>query len=218
MPSSRTLSVIVIAVGLAALVAGVVIDASGHAKRMAGSNLVNQMVIPVATLPPGGRLCEPWTVPADTASLRVRIFTSAQTAPALTAEALSGGRTVSSGTLPAGPRHDYVNVPLARVPRTLPTAQACLTNRGPGTVSLGGAPAPGYQSPTVGGKTQKGLVRIEFMRPGSESWWHLLPTLTHRFGLAKSHWLRSWTLPFAGLLVVLAAGLAVRTLLREETG
>src|SRR5690242_18163835 len=89
MPSSRTLSVIVIAIGLAALLAGVVIDASGHAKRMAGSNLVNQMVVPVATLPPGGRLCEPWTVPADTAALRVRVFTSSPTLPALTAEVLS---------------------------------------------------------------------------------------------------------------------------------
>jgi hypothetical protein len=228
MPSSRKLSLIAIAVGLAALLVGIAIDASGRAERMAGSNLVNQTVgvrdgglvrdvVPVATLPPGGRLCEPWTVPADTAALRYRVFTSSPTLPALTAEVVAGGRTVSSGTLAAGPRRDTVNVPLARIPRTLPLAQACVTNRGPGTVSLGGDTAPGYQAPTVGGKPQKGLVRIEFMRPGEESWWALLPTLTHRFGLGKSHWLGGWTLPFAALLVVAAAALAVRTLLREES-
>jgi len=217
MPSSRKLSVIVIAVGLAALVIGIAIDASGRAQRMAGSNLVNLQPLQVATLPPGGRLCQPWTVPADTAALRYRVYTSEPTLPALTAEIVSGGRVVSSGTLAAGPRRDEVNVPLARISRTLPVAQVCVTNRGPGTVSFGGAPTPGYQAATVGGKPQKGLVRIEFVRPGEESWWALLPTLTHRFGLGKSHWLGGWTLPFAALLVVAAAALAVRTLLREES-
>jgi hypothetical protein len=228
MLSSRKLSVIVVAVGLAALLVGIAIDASGRAERMAGSNLVNQALEvrngglvrdlrPVATLPPGGRLCEPWTVPADTAALRYRVFTSSGAAPALTAEVVAGGRTVSSGTLAAGSRHANVNVPVARIGRTLPVAQACVTNRGPGTVSLGGDNAPASQAPTVGGKPQKGLVRIEFMRPGRESWWGLLPTLSHRVGLARSHWLRGWTLPFAAVLVVLAVGLAVRTLLREES-
>ena len=228
MPSTRKLSLIVVAVGLAALLVGVAVDASGRAKRMAGSNMVGQAivvrngqlvrdVVRVATLPPGGRLCQVWTVPKDTAAVRVRIFTGAQTAPALTGEIVSGGRTVSSGTLPAGPRHDRVDIPLTRVRRTLPNAQACVANRGPGTVSLGGAPAPRSQAPLVGGKPQEGLVRFEFMRPGGESWWHLLPTLTHRFGLAKSHWLRGWTLPFTALLMVLAVAVAVRTLLREES-
>lgn len=228
MPFTRKLLVIVVAIGLAALLAGVVIDASGSATRMAGSNMVGQNtvvrggkvvrdVLPVAKLPPGGRLCQPWIVPADTAALRVRIYTSARTTPSLAGEILTRGRTVSTGTLPAGPPHYFLDVPLTRVRRTVLDGQICLTNRGPGTVSLGGAPTPQAQAPRVGGVPQAGLVRFEFMRPGSESWWQLLPTLEHRFGLAKSRWTGSWTFVLTGLLMVLAIGLAVRTLLREDT-
>jgi hypothetical protein len=229
MPFTRKLLVILVAVGVVALLAGVLIDASGSAQRMAGSNQVGQNVtvrngrtvrdaLPVATLPPGGKLCQPWpAVPADTASLRLRTFESAQTRPSLSGEIVAGGRPLYSGTLPAGPRSDYVEVPITRVRRTVAGAQVCFTNHGPGTVSLGGAPALPAQVPKVGGKPQAGLVRFEFMRPGSESWWQLLPTLEHRFGVGKSRWTGSWTFFLAGLLMVLAIGLAVRTLLREDT-
>jgi hypothetical protein len=228
MLSTRKLLVIVVAIGLAALLAGVVVDASGSAQRMAGSNLVGQRIVarnggltrdllPVARLPAGSRVCQPWTVPADTAALRVRVFTDAQTAPALDGAIVSAGRTVAAGTLPAGARSDLVDVPVTRLRRTVADAQICISNRGPGTVTLGGAPAPASQAPRVNGAPQAGLIRVEFMRPGSESWWQLLPTLMHRFGLAKSRWLGSWTFPFAGLLIALAVALALRTLLREES-
>jgi hypothetical protein len=224
----RKLLVIVVAVGLAALLVGVAIDASGSANRMAGSNLIGQAIVfrngglvrdtlPVATLPPGGRLCQAWTVPAGTRSVRVRTFTSARQLPELRAEIVESGRTLYAGALPVGPRRDNADIPVTRVRRSLLQPQICVTSAGPGTVQLGGAPAPGYQAPRVGGKPQKGLVRFEFVRPGSESWWQLLPTLEHRFGLGKSRWTGSWTFFLTGLLMVLAIGLAVRTLLLEET-
>jgi hypothetical protein len=228
MSVTRKLLIAVVAIGLAALLAGVAIDASGSANRMAGSNLIGQIVVvrdgravrdvqPVAKLPPGARLCQAWTVPADTSAVRVRIFTSAPAAPPLAAEIVSGGRTVSSGALPAGPARELATIPITRVRRSLLDAQICIVNRGPSAVSLGGAATPQNQAVRVNGVPQGGLVRFDFLRPGSESWWQLLPTVVHRFGLAKSHWLGAWTFFLTGLLVVLAVGLAVRTLLREET-
>ena len=55
------------------------------------------------------------------------------------------------------------------------------------------------------------------MRPGSESWFSLLPTLAHRFSLAKSDVVRHWAWIAVLMLMALAVGLAARTVLREES-
>jgi hypothetical protein len=55
------------------------------------------------------------------------------------------------------------------------------------------------------------------MRPGSESWLALAPTIVHRFSLGKAGFLRDWEWVAVLVLMALAIALAVGTILREET-
>jgi hypothetical protein len=44
----------------------------------------------------------------------------------------------------------------------------------------------------------------------------LLPTLAHRFSLAKGDLVRRWAAPAALVLMLIAVALAARTIVREE--
>jgi hypothetical protein len=213
MRTARLSLLIVIGVGLAALLVGIVIDASGSARRQSGSNLWGDPLV-VATLQPGQRLCQPALLPGDTDAVRVRASTGNPLR--LDAAVLRRGATLTSGSVaaPAGERH--VQIPLKRVDHTVFSTQVCVVNRGPAQVSLWGFPTPPKLAPTVDGKKQLGAVRFQFTRPGSESWWQLLPTLWHRYGVGKSSWVGSWTMLLTALLTLLGSALVVRTLLREE--
>ncbi len=58
-------------------------------------------------------------------------------------------------------------------------------------------------------------MRFEWMRPGSESWFELLPTIAHRFALGRANLAGSLLLPFVALLLLAAWAVAVRLVLRE---
>jgi hypothetical protein len=145
------------------------------------------------------------------------IGTYGRPGPPLTAQVRAAGGTVAAGTLKAGWTQGLAAVPVSRVRRTLPFATVCVTNRGGVKLAIAGAPTAPAQAPLVAGVRQQGAVRFEYLRPGRESWWDLLPTIFHRFGLGKSHWLGGWTLALAGLLVLIGSAIAVRSLLREES-
>ena len=58
-----------------------------------------------------------------------------------------------------------------------------------------------------------GRVRMEFMRPGEESWWSLAPTVVHRLGIGRGDLIGSWVVipallaPFVCGDVVLGAAI-----------
>jgi len=210
----RILLVTVVVTGLVALLAGILVDASGSAHRQSGSNLVMDRGF-VAVLPPGEGVCQFGFVPADTAGVRVHAVASGPVS--LSTEVDDQARVVATGTVNAAPSGTAL-IPLRQaVRRPLPaTARVCIVNHGQSKVSLGGMPTPAARPTRVGTTPQRGVVRIEFTRPGQESWWQLLPTLVHRFGVAKSHWLGGWSLFLAALLTLVGSVIVVRTLLSEE--
>jgi hypothetical protein len=59
-------------------------------------------------------------------------------------------------------------------------------------------------------------LRIDYMRPGRESWLRLLPTIAYRSTLGKSGLIRHWAWIGALLLMLFATALAARTVLAEE--
>jgi hypothetical protein len=207
---------LVLAVGLLAIaVAGVAILARSEPRR-SGTNLISNsgFVVPLA---PGQQLCEPGELlPGDTGALRLAADSGAYPGPRLRASILAPQGVVSSGELKPGWRSGVIRIPLRRVARTLPSATLCLNNLGSRAVLFGGSvPASGFVIEDAG-KQLGGRLRIEYMRPGSESWLQLLPTLVHRFSLAKSDFVRHWAWIAVLVLMLLAIGLAVRTALREE--
>ena len=75
-------------------------------------------------------------------------------------------------------------------------------------------PDPGYRL-RVASSTLEARLRYDYMRPGRESWFELLPTLVYRSTLGKSDLVRHWAWLAALLLMLAAISLAVATLLRE---
>lgn len=206
---------VVLVLGLLAIAIAGVVALSRSEPRRSGTNLISDVgfVIPLA---PGQQLCEPGELlPGDTGALRLTADSGAYPGPRLRASIIAPQGPVSSGELKPGWRSGAVLIPLERVARTLPSATVCLQNAGSRGVLFGGStPASGFVIEDAG-KPLSGRLRIEYMRPGSESWVALLPTLVHRFSLAKSDIVRHWAWIAVVVLMALAVGLAARTVLRE---
>jgi hypothetical protein len=123
---------------------------------------------------------------------------------------------VSTGALAPGWRTGVVTIPVSRVARTLQGATVCLTNLGQRSIAFAGSVPDADFYVAIAGKPLSGRLRIEYMRPGRESWFSLLPTLAHRFSLAKADLVRHWAWGGVIVLMLFAVALAARTVIREE--
>lgn len=207
---------VVLAVGLLAIaIAGTAILLRREHRR-AGTNLTADAGFAIP-LGPGQQLCEPGELlPGDTGALKLDASTNGLPGPRLSASLSGPSGPVSSGYLKAGWRSGTVSILVSRVPNTVSGATVCLSNLGSRQVAFGGSvPDSGFFI-QLAGKPLSGRLRIEYMRPGRESWLELLPTLAHRFSLAKADLVRHWAAGAALLLMLLALVLATRTMLKDE--
>ena len=60
------------------------------------------------------------------------------------------------------------------------------------------------------------MLRLAYRRPGKESWLALTPAVAHRFAQAKTRIAGPWLFYVLIALAVLAGGIALRTVVREE--
>jgi hypothetical protein len=206
----------VLAAGLLAIVIAAVVVLAQSEPRQAGTNLTADAGFAI-TLGPRQKLCEPEELlPGDTGALRLNASTGGLPGPRLGVDISSPSGPVSSGVLPAGWRSGEVLIPLSRVPQTLPSTTVCVSNLGSRPVAFGGSvPDSGFMI-DVAGKPLSGRLRIEYMRPGSESWFALAPTLVHRFSLAKADLVRHWEWAVVIVLMLFAVALATFTIAKEE--
>ena len=107
---------------------------------------------------------------------------------------------MSRGRLPAGEREGRVVIPIDPIDETVPGARVCIRT------------GPGGRTVLYG---RGGDVRLAWLRPGSESRLAMLPTVAHRFGLAKLNPFGPWLLAVVALVMVLAWFLALRLVVRE---
>ncbi|HEX3909328.1 MAG TPA: hypothetical protein VHW67_01335 [Solirubrobacteraceae bacterium] len=208
---------LVVAIGLPAITIAAIAILAGSAPRRAGTNLTADTGY-VLPLDPGRQLCEPAElVPGDTAALRLNISSGAPQGPRLDLTMSNADGPVGVGGLAAGWRSGVLSIPVSRVRTTKQAVMICLVNRGTTRVAFGGSvPDSGFYV-VIGGKPLSGRMRIEYMRPGSETWFSLLPTLVHRFSLAKADLVRHWAAGAVLVLMLIAIGLAARTIVREES-
>jgi len=175
---------------------------------------------PAVTLQAGQQLCQPGElVPADTAAIRLDAAPApagALRGPALGAELQDLAGSHVGGTLAAGWRRGAVSIPLAPTVRSDAGATVCVRDLGPGPASFGGSVPAGSWVMSIDGRALGGRVRIDYLRPGSESWLSLLPTLAHRLTLAKSRLVRHWAPAAFVLLMLLAVALALYAVLTLE--
>jgi hypothetical protein len=218
-----------LALGLAALLvlALLALEMSGSAPRSAGSDHNNPAVF-AATVPGGGTVCQPIVpLPEDVARAQLLIGTYGHPVPALQLTFSGAAGVVASGTRPAGGAEGTVLIPVHRVSdsgsgSSSVASSFCLHVGGHSTVALGGEGGPiGASSELVNGVAQGGRVSLLYLRAGSESWWQLLPSLDHRFGLGKASVFGDWTLPVLALMLlgiwIAALRLLLRTLRESES-
>ena len=109
-----------------------------------------------------------------------------------------------------------MRINVARIPDTIAAGTVCITNAGPRPVAFGGSVPDGAFVVSIDGHGLGGRLRIEYERPGRESWLALIPTLAHRLSLGRSSLVRHWAALGALVLMLAALGLAGATLLAQE--
>jgi hypothetical protein len=190
----------VLATGLAVLAGLVLVLLLGQGERRAGSNYVPEYG-PITELRGAAQRCEPGElVPGDSGALNLLVGTHGRPTPEIRVTVSAAGRVVSTGRLAAGRHEGRVVVPIEPIRKTLPGAEVCIhTGAGGRTVLYG----------------RGDKVRLAWLRPGSESRIGMLPTIAHRFGLAKLNPFGPWLLAVVALLAALTWFLALRLVLRE---
>jgi hypothetical protein len=208
----------VVAVGLLALVVVAAVVLLQQAPRRSGTNLTGDNGYPIV-LGPGQQLCEPGElVPGDTGALELSATTPTATALPALALVISGptGASLTSGQLAAGAAPGRIRIPVRTVRETTQGMVVCLRNLGNTEVAFGGSVPDQIFQIQLAGKPLYGRLRIDYLRPGSESWLALAPTLAHRFSLGKSGLVRQWAFGAVIVLMLAAIALAARTMISQE--
>lgn len=206
-----------LAVALLGVIGALALDMSGSAPRLSGTNHVDPRGFFVKP-PPGRIVCQPGvTLPADTGAVKLLVGTNGEPLPSIAATLRSAeGRVIARGTRAGGGRHGYVRVPLSPVLAHGGAGTLCFAFGASARVTVAGTgEAENASVATVDGHPEAGKIALYYLRPGSESWWQLLPTLARRFAFGKAAFLGAWALPLLALLL-LATWIATIRLLTKE--
>lgn len=213
MMERRRPAVVALVAATAVLLAAALVVLTRSAPRRSGTNMTTVQSVTLS-LPPGQTLCEPGEiVPADTGGLRVLAQTVSPSG-ALQASVRGAHGTIAAGTLAAGWTSGEVTIPISRVHTTV-AAAVCFRNDGPHPLQFGGSqPDPPF-TVLVNGVQQSGRLRIDYMRPGSESWLELAPTLAYRLSLSRTALTGPWAALAVIVLMLAVALLTAYVLVRE---
>jgi hypothetical protein len=157
--------------------------------------------------------CQPaGTIPEGTTA--IRISASANVGPTTTLNVLSGSRVIAHGKHPAGwGITESVTVPVKRVSSTTPNVRLCTTfGRSLEPIEINGT-VVSATNPS-GQKVREVRLRVEYMRPGSSSWWSLASGVAHRIGLGHAP-SGTWIVFLLLAITIAIAALASRLVLRE---
>ena len=202
---------VVLAVAALALVGGVVLNASGEHRRLVGTNRVVANGYPLRLNARHPAACQDAVIAAGAGALRFGAAGDAGTRPPLDVRLdghVAGRLAASRGVIATIP------IPVAEHARA---ARVCLELPAGGSVGVAGSPTPpGHGASGRDGRaTLAGVMGIQYLTPGRESWWSRLGVLKRSFGWGKATWQGSWTLVLCALLALAALGLAAVTLVRS---
>jgi hypothetical protein len=191
----------VLVAGFVVLLAVLAVTLGHTSPRQAGSNYVPE-VEEAAKHRGSWRHCQDGeTVPKDAARLRLLVGTYGPPTPELRVVVRRpGGAVVTVGALRSGGREGHVDIPVQPVSETQGNRRVCVSVSGAGRTVLYGA---------------GGRLRLDWFREGSESWFKLVPTISHRFGLARANPIGPLLLPAAAVLLLVGWAATARLVLRE---
>jgi hypothetical protein len=178
---------IVLAVGLALTVVAVAVTLSRSPLTLARTNSVRVTAKLARTTETsyaeGCQTSE--TLPRDTAAVRLSLF--AVIGPRVSVRILSGSHLLTSGTQTPGWVGSVATVPLGPLPHAHPHVALCfkLTSID-GPVQVNGQDTPPAQAVVSNGEALAGRIRVEYLRPGSRSWWSRAGSVIQRMGLGHA--------------------------------
>jgi hypothetical protein len=187
-----------------------------RAERVAASNSV-KLQQPVIQINGGSQLCQSILAPRDAASAMFFLAPTTPKGPPMSLTLTAGGRTIATSRIAGGWTGGTPRFPFRTLDRTYTDAEAkiCARNEGRAPIAFSGLPVGAPTSTTVDGKAQKAVVTVQFFRPGTSTWWELLPTIAHRAGVLKGSLAGSWAFWVAAALVLLAGVSALAITLRS---
>jgi len=199
----------------------VIVLSEGDRRRASTNAFIRESGVQVR-LEVGERRCQPQDVGSQAAGARVYAYPFVFESGPLEITVVSRGRVISRGRTPGTFGEGPVEIPLQRlVEEERPGASVCVNNRGVTPVELDGNQTPPRGSfisdLTAGQVDPTDDVRVDFLRPGSESWWSFAPAVAERFGLRKASFFGDWTM-WAVFALVAATWLIALLLLRREAG
>jgi hypothetical protein len=148
------------------------------------------------------------TLPAGASTIRLGV--SVNIGPKVAVAVLSGSQVIAEGTQPAGWTGEVVTVPIEPLPTTVSGASVCIS-LGPTLepVELIGERAR-HPTPEAPGR-----LKIEYLHPGTRSWWSLAAPIARRMGIGRSPsgtWIAFIPLVLMAAALVLASSAILRQL------
>ena len=223
------------AVGLL-LIAGLLVSHLGRSEPRLSDTNEKTIDIPIL-LPPKAGFCLPGQpIPERSAAVAIWISTAGKRGqPVDVSVRARDGSEIARGRSPVGYVDDRVRIPLGLVEQEQFDATVCVRNSGRIRIGvMGGRPGPNEEAPRAGevaqpqartggaalpqvrgAKAHQVIPRIDWLRPGSESWIELAPTIAERLPLFRSSVLGPWTL-WAALGVMVALAFASVLLVARE--
>jgi hypothetical protein len=198
--------------------AALVFELSGSAPRLSGTDHVSLHGF-LAPVPGGRELCQSqMLLPQHTRKLRLLLSTRGRHVPELVARFLSAQGSELAGGRLRGAHKGWVFIPLSPELSSAAAGTLCIRNAGQRRVLLAGEPfTPASGSARVAGAPVAARIDVAYFRPGSESWWQLLPTLSERFGYGKAPLFGDWALAVLALALIGLWVATARLLMRELT-
>jgi hypothetical protein len=206
---------IAVGLGLGLVATLLVVALSDSAPRRSGTNAMVRVAGSLVSVAPGKHLCQPGqVVPKDTAALRVFFrFRPRPPGGPVDITVVHAGRLIAAAHLPGGLRPGSPRVPIARIAHDT-SATLCFANRGTRTIQFAGNLTPEYGGNNPAGAKLPDVVRVDYTRPGRETWWTFAPVVAQRFGLVKPSFVGSWTLYAALAAFALLCGGGIALTLR----
>jgi len=205
---------LVLAAALAAVAIALALTLLQSPMSVSASNKVVGSETLIATTTKGASYCQQHeALPARTTA--IRLWLDATAGPRVRVVVYSAGRAIAIGTRGSDWIGSSVTVPAKPLARTALDTTICVSfPLRDETVLVQGQAAPATVAAHEGRRPLAGRMWIEYLRPGTRSWWSLATEVARRLGLGRAP-TGTWVALAALLLLAGAVVVSSRLLLRE---
>jgi hypothetical protein len=204
---------IALAAGLALTAVAVAIILSHSPEVLTGTNGIAPHLTRLTSVPGGGNACQTnETLAADSSAIRLSLETSA--GPRVAVTVLSGKTVITHGDGVPGWLGDVVTIPIKPLDHAVHDTTVCFAFTGAHErVSFLGVRTPTRIAATSRAGTLPGRIGVEYLRPGSSSWWSLARSTSRRMGLGRA-WAGTWIVLLVTTLMATGVALASWLMIR----